>query len=658
MRSSWKTTTIAILALALPAGALANISGTATLSVNTALNLDTGTTSSSGGDVLWTTAMTPQGKATAYNIPGSQGVSFYNNVTQSILAAFGPLYSSAQISGSLMIMNDVFAVKTNGGNYAAVLVTMVSGASLTVTFTTFGVNSGPTVTQVLNNYSYTPAGFPNSGIAPGSIFIIVGTGLADPTKTAILQDSTAGQLPSTLNGASVKVTSGGTTVTPAFYYAIATQLALVLPSNTPVGTAQITVTYNSQTSTPYTFQVMQSAFGFLSYSGTGSGLAAAINLSKGCCYNGASAIPPGTTIELYGSGLGADPKPARDTTFVAITSAAADSINALTHIYVGGVDAGPPAYQGASGFPGLNQLNITIPSNAPTGCNVALAGVTASGLVTNILTLPIGTGPCADPAYGTNGNQLLTLGSQTTVKTGAVEIIHTTAPATGGGTQVNDVAAASFQSYTGSSYATGNGLVSLGGCTINQSTSSTAVSGSLKGLDAGNIKVSSPAGSSVFLSSLPGVAGSSFAQLSPGFIPSTGGTFTFQGGGGADVGSFIASLTLPTPLLSWTNQTAASTVARSAGLPVMWTGGSSGSFVVISGSSVATASSVFGSFTCIAPVTAGQFTVPSYILSALPAGSGSVTVSNETNYTTFNATGIDLGISIGFVSFQANSTYN
>ena len=151
---------------------------------------------------------------------------------------------------------------------------------------TFGApatNAGPVIAQVLNNYSLIPAGFPNSGIAPGTLFIIKGSGLADPNAEALpLQSSTAASgLPTALNGASVTVTSGGVTTTPVFYYAIAAQLALVLPSNTPVGTATVTVTYNGQASAPFTFQVVATAMGFGAYYGTGSGLGLAVNTITG-----------------------------------------------------------------------------------------------------------------------------------------------------------------------------------------------------------------------------------------------------------------------------------------------------------------------------------------------------------------------------------------
>jgi uncharacterized protein (TIGR03437 family) len=645
----------AFLTLTCPLAALADLKGTPTLAANTALSLDTGATSASGGDILWSgTNMTPQGKATAVNF-GALGSAGFGVLTQQTLSVL-PGYSASPLSASTLVVNDVFAVKTNGGNYAAVLVTAVSGTSITLQFTTFGVTgaaSGPTITSVLNNFSYTPAGFSNSGIAPGALFVVIGSGLASPTASATpLQSSSGAGLPTTLNGASVKVTVNGTSVTPAFYYAIAGALALVLPSSTPTGTGQVTVTYNGQTSSPYTIQVTQSAMGFDTYYGTGSGLGVATNPSTGALYSYSNSIPPGTIVTLWGSGLGADP--ARDTMYVP----AAFNINNLAHVYVGGVDA-PILYQGASGFPGVNQVNITIPQSTPTGCNVPLVGVTSGGVPTNFTTLPIGTGACSDPAFGTSGSQLQNLSGQTTVKSGVVGVYHLTSPATsGGGTSVSDIAIGSFQSYTGSTYGSGSGTVSIGGCIVSQIVSAGGSTGTSTGLDPGTIVATSPNGGlTATLSGIPGSVGTYFAQLPTGFITSAGGTFSFKGGGGANVGPFNASVVLPTPLLAWTNQSAAATVARSAGLQIAWTGGSSGSYVIMTGSS-STSSGANGSYTCIAPVSAGQFTVPSYVLSALPAGTGTTAVENSSGYTTFTATGIDVGIGQGLVSYSVNSTYN
>ena len=57
----------------------------------------------------------------------------------------------------------------------------------------------------------------------------------------------------------------------------------------------------------------------------------------------------------------------------------------------------------------------------------------------------------------------------------------------------------------------------------------------------------------------------------------------------------------------------------------------------------------------------GQFTVPTYILNALPpgTGTGSVTVENSTVNQTFTAPGLDNGSAFGYVATQIlNSTFN
>ena len=64
-----------------------------------------------------------------------------------------------------------------------VLVTANSSGVISLQFTTFGVSAPagvPLITQVLNGSSGIPLGSPNYGIAPSSLFAVVGSGLADP----------------------------------------------------------------------------------------------------------------------------------------------------------------------------------------------------------------------------------------------------------------------------------------------------------------------------------------------------------------------------------------------------------------------------------------------------------------------------------------------
>src|SRR5205085_2856491 len=127
------------------------------------------------------------------------------------------------------------------------------------------------------------------------------------------------------------------------------------------------------------------------------------------------------------------------------------------------------------------------------------------------------------------------------------------------------------------------------------------------------------------------------------------GTFTFQGSGGTDVGPFTAVVTLANPLLTVTSQSG-STIDRTQGLPIAWNGGNPGTYVYITGVSTELPLGVQAGFTCLAPVEAKQFTVPSYILLGLPPGSGGVAVQN-TFYTPLVASGLDVGVAGASVSY-------
>jgi hypothetical protein len=226
------------------------------------------------------------------------------------------------------------------------------------------------------------------------------------------------------------------------------------------------------------------------------------------------------------------------------------------------------------------------------------------------------------------------------------------------GNSVSGSAQSNFDGYSGTVYGDAAGVVSLGGCVMNQSATSTLPGRTFTGLDAGAITVTGPSGSAITLTAVASVAGAASAQLPAGYIPTTGGTFTFQGAGGANVSAFTASVVFPNPALNWTNQSAAVSVTRSSGLTIAWTGGTSGTYVSIAGVSSASSTAATAGFTCLAPVSAGQFTVPAYILAALPAGTGSVTVDDHTNYQPFTASGLNYGAAYGVVRVSVNSTFN
>ena len=647
MSKIWNRVGVAGVALLFPLAAFADISGTITVATSSQVNMDTGATVSSGGDFLWSgTTLTPQGGAKAFSNAALSGMTGYNTLTQALLGQFASLGSSAPISG--VAVNTVVGYSTNGGNLGKLLVTAISGGAVTFQYLTYGATggpAGPTITKVTNNYSYTPNGFSNSGISPSTIFTIFGANLSDPAPANLtLNSSAGGGIPTKSGGATVSVTVGGKTVTPGLYYAIPTQIAGVLPGGTPTGAGTLTVSYNGTTSAAFAINVVPATLGLDTYYGTGSGLITATNATTGALFNYTNSAAPGQTIVLWGSGLGADTQDS-DTVFTSTPHAVNQS---SVQVYFGPV-AGAVGYAGSSGYPGLNQINVTIPTNAPTGCGVSVA-VVVLGVTSNFGTLPIGQGVCSDPVYGINGTLLGQLSGQTTVKSGTVIVGQSV-----GTSGTSNIALASFSSNTGSAYGSTSGIVSLGSCLVTEVAGSGGSSTST-GLDAGaSIALTGPLGAYT-LSPIPTITGIYTAQLPTGAITSTGGAFTFKGPGGANVGAFTTTVNLPNPLMSWTNQSAGATVTRSQGVQINWSGGTPGSYVVITGSSSGSGGTS-GSFVCYAPQSALTFTVPPYVTGTLPAGSGSLSVENGTSFVSFSASGLDNGLGFGFNSIDINSTY-
>jgi uncharacterized protein (TIGR03437 family) len=623
----------------------AGSTGTATLNSGQSFNLETGAAVSSGGDLAWNgTTLTPVGKALAADLTALStiysGASGYAQVTQMLLQV-GLAAGLGSSKAFTPAQGDVIGLEDNSGNAGKLLITAV-GAPI------------PTITGVENNYSYIVPGLPNYGIAPGTLFIITGQNLASATTVAALQNPASG-IPTSLNGASVSVTVGGVTTTPGIYYAIATQIAAVLPSNTPVGTGTVTVSYNGTASKSQNITVVASALGLDTYYGSGSGLGVATNATTGVLYSYTNSIPPGTTVVLWGSGLGATPD--SDTT----NTSTPHAVSNPPTFYVGGI-AVTPLYAGRSVYPGVDQINLTIPASAPTGCGVSLVAVSgtgASSVVSNTVSLPIGSGVCSDPALGFNGNQLTNPTQSGNFTVANLGITQGTSTQNGEATYLSG----SFQNYQGFTSSSPGSAFSLGSCIVSTSGGTITVpTGTITGLDAGTIMVTGPTGSQTLteianpLSSAP--TGSYAVQVANSFLPATGGTFTFTGSGGANVGAFTTSISLSN-LMTWTNESSITSVTRANGLNITWSGGAPNTYVYVTGTSASSTAGASATFVCYAAASAGQLTVPNYVLLALPAGNGTLGVANSATPASFTASGLSApGVAIGSVSYSLTPTYN
>ena len=219
---------LAALAFGFSGVVVADVSGTQTLTATQSLNLETGATSASGVDVSWNgSSLTPQGSAKAAILIGFTGAPGFSSASQTVLQVVlttPGLASNAPIPSSSLPVGTVVAVLTNAGHSAKLVITAIGG-SITIQFTTYGATGGgggagaPTINRVTNNSSDIPDGFPNSGIAQGALFKVVGLGLADDGDATLHDSNAPSGLPKILNGAKVTLTNGSFSVDVALYYA-------------------------------------------------------------------------------------------------------------------------------------------------------------------------------------------------------------------------------------------------------------------------------------------------------------------------------------------------------------------------------------------------------------------------------------------------------
>jgi uncharacterized protein (TIGR03437 family) len=624
----------ATVALAFPVLSLADVTGTTTLAANTRLNLDTGSTVASGGDLLWNgSTLTPQGSATAGVLPGLTGSAAYGGLTSGQLAIFAVLLSSAAISGGSAPSGAILVVHTNGGNYAKLLVTSNSGGSLGLQYTTYGAsggggggggNSGPSITDVQNAATNIPSGLPNGALAQGALFVVKGANLGPATFT----QAAAFPLPKSVGGTSITVTVGSTTVDCIMFYSLARQVSAILPSTTPTGAGTLKLTYNGQ-SASFQIKIVQNNIGIYTVSQSGSGDAIAFLNSDSTLISPTHAANAGDVLVFWGTGLG----PVNfDETQPATQS---DMSNVPLHVYIGGQEA-QINFRGRNGCcSSADSIYVTVPAGV-VGCAVSVV-MQIGNMVSNGTSIAVGqNGRTCTPV-----NPQVPVGFTGTYKVGGVFLertVETTAGILGGpptNTKV-DAGGATFEKITYTSGApTGAQLDvnSYGSCSISNyqqgSTPPTAGGGTVTPLDAGpSITVNGPGsfGTKTLQKSTIGgfsIYGGLFDQTATTLVP---GAYMFTGPGGADVGQFTANYTLPA-IFTWTDQSTITTVNRASGVTVHWTGGNPSGYVTISGFSTyyggTAAATVIASFTCNARVSDGSFTVPPAVLLALPPSGSS-----------------------------------
>ncbi len=546
----------------------------------------------------------------------------------------------------------------------------------------------PTITQVSNAASFSLAPLPNSPITQGSFFAIFGTGLAPAVAScgAGLSDCIwkPYPLPTTIKGTSVTVTTK-TSSANAYLYLVAdfgsySQINAVMPSTIPPGPAQITVTYNGQTSAPVNVTVAAASFGSFAANRGGTGPGIFFNIDSitgvGSLNTVFNTAKPGQYITMYGTGLGAP-------VAVATEGSAAPQLpddftkpphNLGVEVWVGNKQA-TVAYAGRSGYSAEDQINFVVPSGVQ-GCFVQVAiRVTPSGggtpIVSNFTSLAVD--PNGASCQDTNGTKMSDLNSAIQSKgaanVGVVSLLSNYVNINLLGSPlpfVNDTVTADFATFSSQALKTFQGFTqtpSVNSCSVNPYRQyPPAIDPVLAGstmLDAGSaLSVQGPVStlSVPKKNSFPeyfalggGAAWPDFTNQAgytqPFFLASTknsdgtfsvtgiaSGPYTVTGAAGSAVGAFTADIN-PTAAASfqWTNESVAtnssftSPILRTSPLNITWTGGDPQGFIDITiiGSTTqqfqpdATVPGVI--VQCVAKASDGQFNVPTHVLQALPS---------------------------------------
>jgi uncharacterized protein (TIGR03437 family) len=508
--------------------------------------------------------------------------------------------------------------------------------------------------SILNAASYYAPGLPAGSIAQGSLFTIFGSGIGPATGTG----QTSFPLQTTFGGVSIQVTQSGTTVNAIPVFVVQGQVNAIMPSNAPLGWASLRLTFNSAPSNPSPVFIVHDSPGVFSVNGTGIGpgvLQNAVSATSLPVNSNQASAKPGQTEVLYLTGLG--PITASDT-----GAPTAGTPATPVEVWVGGV-AATVTYSGRSPCcSGLDQIDFVVPANAPTGCFVPVSVRTSRTTLANFTSMAIDPkgAACSDP--GNPLSNAVTAGGSVGLLSLTRMAMHEDVGVTSTVDLVSDFVKYSATKQTGSPWAFAPWVTTppAGTCTLYPGIGDFLATGAVpaanaitSGLDGGTqLTISGPAGQqSVNISNGTSIPlGSSLSLNSfPNRLLLNPGSYTLTGPGGAAVGSFTASLTVPAPF-TWTNREQIVNVNRSQPLTLTWSGAATGENVAILGVDSDLPSNSSAMFFCMAPSGATSFTVPTEVLSAIPAtepdvlASKSVIYLMSSNSSAFTATGLTTGL--------------
>jgi uncharacterized protein (TIGR03437 family) len=514
---------------------------------------------------------------------------------------------------------------------------------------------------VVNAASFMPPGLPGGSIALGSVFSIFGARMGPDSSPTL-----AFPLATTLGGVSITVSSpdGSASVNAIPLFVSAAQINAIMPSNAPLGPASVVVSFNGGRSNRAPVRVVSSQFGIYTIAaGMGPGIFQNFNSATDQPVNALTiSAKPGQAITMWGTGLGKVP-------FADNVAPTPGNLPTPTEVFVGG-KAASILYNGRSPCcAGTDQIVFTVPNDAPTGCWVPVQVRTEAKFVSSSATMAISSdGSSCSDSFNAPG-QIVAKGGKLASVVLQRSIIHEDNVAFP--TDVTaDTVVTDVQQENGGPFAFSTifSLPPQGTCTTYNVVGDiwtptdklpfSTPSGRFLNFGApltivgpADRRAPSPTNANRYTWLGEATTGQVTVQPKNGpFL--TPGSYSIISGGGADVGGFQVSVTMPAAL-TWTNRDQLSTIDRSQPLTINVSGAPANAPVVIRGGAVDKATNASAQFVCVAPAGASSFTVPSAILANVPPArartrfsKGGVFVSSwpYAGAVTFNTAGIDLGV--------------
>ena len=459
----------------------------------------------------------------------------------------------------------------------------------------------PGAVYVVHSATRRTAQTPETGLAPGSLCDINITGLYQPSGSLLPDDRVTLRFraPGAADARDMTILAPQ----PSFLL-FPTQFTALVPSDTPLGQAEVLAVAASGKSFSTTVWIAASGFGIFTKAAAGYDAALAQVWSDTPRTVGLTTpAQPGDWVTLWGTGLG--------------------STASTVSVDVAGIIVAP-AYSGPSGIPGVDQINFQFPAGVPDDCYIPIA-VKVGGRTSNSPSIATASAPGAcHHRLGLSSASLATLdqGGQVPLSQSWVYSDVIPNPGTPVAYRRFDTVSLDFIMYDAAGVQVVTGLLSnrVPGCQLNLEGGAVgAILVNVPPFDAGLPVVTGPGGVRITMdgnfgrySTPPPDASYPLDSLPPSsFAP---GDWAVEVPGGKNVAAFHVALRVP-PALRWLNRATVSPVSRASDLTLQWdpTGYSDREWMQ---GSVGVGA---GSVTCQAPATAGSITIPSSLIAQLPA---------------------------------------